>query len=146
MSPRRRNNGRTIQVGPANAPKTVDNRWVVPYNKALLLKYHCHINVEVWTSVSAVKYIHKYVYKGHDRAEVEMVRADAGGAADGGADGAGQRVVDEIKKYLDGRYVSATEAIWRILNFRLHFESPSVERLPVHAEGGHLVIFPENRP
>ena len=42
----------------------VDNRNVVPYNAGLLLKYDCHINVEICTSVSSVKYIYKYIYKG----------------------------------------------------------------------------------
>jgi nitrogen regulatory protein PII len=41
----------------------MDNRYVVPYNKYLLLKYNCHINVEVSTSQKAVKYIYKYIYK-----------------------------------------------------------------------------------
>ena len=42
----------------------IDNRHVVPYNAGLLLKYDCHINVEICTSVSSVKYIYKYIYKG----------------------------------------------------------------------------------
>jgi hypothetical protein len=49
-----------------------DNSWVVPYNPYLLLKYNCHINVEVCTSIQAVKYLFKYVYKGHDRAAVQV--------------------------------------------------------------------------
>jgi hypothetical protein len=39
---------------------------VVPYNPYLSLLFNCHINVEVYTSVAAIKYLHKYVYKGHD--------------------------------------------------------------------------------
>lgn len=50
----------------------IDNRWVVPYNKWLSQKYNCHINVEVCASIEAVKYIYKYVYKGPDRAQVEI--------------------------------------------------------------------------
>jgi len=30
--------------------------------------YQCHINVEVCSSITAVKYLYKYVYKGDDRA------------------------------------------------------------------------------
>ncbi len=45
-----------------------DNRWVVPYNPYLSLLFNCHINVEVCTFVTAVKYLYKYIYKGHDRA------------------------------------------------------------------------------
>ena len=37
--------------------KTFGNRWVVPYNPLLLLKYKCHINVEVCTSTSKSFYV-----------------------------------------------------------------------------------------
>ena len=33
-------------------------------------KYNAHINVEVYGSIYAVKYIHKYIYKGTDRITV----------------------------------------------------------------------------
>ncbi|XP_065684594.1 uncharacterized protein LOC136096905 [Hydra vulgaris] len=48
----------------------VDNRWVVPYNPWLSKKYQTHINVEACMSVKAVKYLYKYIYKGHDCANV----------------------------------------------------------------------------
>jgi len=63
-----------------------DNRWVVPYNAYLLKRYECHINVEVCTSVQAVKYVFKYIYKGSDRAHV-AIQGES---------------VDEIKQYLLG--------------------------------------------
>ena len=59
---RRRDNGRVVNVGGAQ----LDNRWVVPYNPYLLLKFNAHINVEICSTVSAVKYLYKYVYKGRD--------------------------------------------------------------------------------
>lgn len=68
---RRRNNGRTVQVGSLVA----DNSYVVPYNPYLLRKYKSHINVEACASVKSVKYMFKYVYKGHDCASMEMVEA-----------------------------------------------------------------------
>lgn len=40
--------------------KILDNRFVVPYNRFLLLKYDAHINVEVSTSLRAVKYFYIY--------------------------------------------------------------------------------------
>lgn len=48
----------------ANLPsgRCVTNQWVVPYNPALLLKYNCHINVEVVTAEYAIKYLFKYVH------------------------------------------------------------------------------------
>ncbi|KAB2619505.1 hypothetical protein D8674_015374 [Pyrus ussuriensis x Pyrus communis] len=45
----------------------VDNSWVIPYNPWLLLRYDCHINVEICASIKSVKYLYKYVYKGPDR-------------------------------------------------------------------------------
>ena len=65
---RRRNNGESVEVGRYR----VDNRYVVPYNKYLLKKYQAHINLEVCSSVKSVKYIFKYVYKGHDCAMMEI--------------------------------------------------------------------------
>ncbi|GBN64275.1 hypothetical protein AVEN_9260-1 [Araneus ventricosus] len=46
--------------------REMDNRFVVPYNPYLLLKYNTYVNVEVCTSLRAVKYIYKYIYKGFD--------------------------------------------------------------------------------
>ena len=65
---------------------TYDNWDVVPYNAYLSAKYNCHINVEICAAVEAVKYIHKYIYKGHDQTTLE-ISCDQ------------QR--DEIKEYLD---------------------------------------------
>ena len=53
--------------------KTYDNRDVIPYNPSLLLAFDCHINVEVCSTVHAVKYLYKYVYKGNDRAQVCII-------------------------------------------------------------------------
>ena len=48
----------------------VDNRWIVPYNPYLSVRYNAHINVEICASVKSVKYLYKYVYKGHDKAMI----------------------------------------------------------------------------
>ena len=37
-----------------------DSMWIVPYNPYLLKKYQCHLNVEVCTTIKAVKDLHKY--------------------------------------------------------------------------------------
>jgi hypothetical protein len=52
----------------------LDNRWVVSHNVYLLTKYDAHINVEVCNNIRAVKYLFKYVYKGHDHVTVEISR------------------------------------------------------------------------
>lgn len=58
---RRRNDNRTFI---SSSGETCDNRHIVPYNPVLSTIFNCHINVEVCSSVQAVKYIYKYIYKG----------------------------------------------------------------------------------
>jgi hypothetical protein len=46
---------------------------------------------------------------------------------------------------LDARYVSACEAIWRLLEFKLHDRYPVVVRLPVHLPEQNIVYYdPQN--
>ena len=47
--------------------RLLNNSWVVPYNPYLLLRYNCHINVEICASTKATKYLYKYIHKGGDR-------------------------------------------------------------------------------
>ncbi|KAI5424717.1 hypothetical protein KIW84_030777 [Lathyrus oleraceus] len=51
------------------------------------------------------------------------------------------RNVDEIKQYLDCRYVSPSEACWRLFSFPIHGRSPAVERLYFHLEGDNSVYY-----
>ena len=81
---RRRDDGKKHRVRGSE----VDNRWVVPYCPWLLYRYQCHINLECVISVKSIKYIYKYVYKGHDRTTMQFGRAQ-----------------DEIKIYLDARFI-----------------------------------------
>lgn len=97
---------------------------VVPYNPHLTRMFNCHINVEVCSSVQAVKYIHKYIYKGHD-----LTILVAGGAP------------DEILQYLNARYIGSPEGAWRLLGYRLHEEVPNVVRLAVHLPGKQRVVY-----
>jgi len=113
---------------------------VVPYNPYLLRKYQCHINVEVCNTVAAVKYLYKYVYKGHDRAEVSVRRVVPSTSTEAGTT---DDLRDEINEYVDGRYISASEAACRIFGFDLHEITPSVHRLPVHLPGQQTVFFQE---
>ena len=83
--------------------------------------------MESIASVKAIKYIYKYVYKGHDRATMEFGRCK-----------------DEVKLYLDSRYVSACESIRRIFHFTMHQEVPAVVRLQVHLDGEQMITWDEN--
>ena len=84
-----RDNGRVANVGGAQ----LDNRWIAPSYPYLLHKFNAHINVEICSTVSAVKYPYKYVYKGHDRAIIEF---KAGGE---NVDTAEAKSVNEISQY-----------------------------------------------
>ncbi|GBL87269.1 hypothetical protein AVEN_270534-1 [Araneus ventricosus] len=94
--------------------REMDNRFVAPYNPYLLLKYNAHINVEVCTSLRAVKYI----YKGFDCANMVL--------------SAGQVQYNEIANYIDARYVSAPEAMWRLRESHMHDQSHAVMRLSLY--------------
>jgi hypothetical protein len=52
----------------------LDNRWVVSHNVYLSTKYDAHINVEIYNNICVVKFLFKYVYKGHDRGIVKISR------------------------------------------------------------------------
>ena len=48
------------------------NQYVVPYCPQLLLLFDCHLNIEISTRLGTVKYLSKYIYKGPDRATMEI--------------------------------------------------------------------------
>ena len=125
---RRRDNGRFIEKTCKGQKIKLDNRWVVPYNPYLSRKYGCHTNVEVCASVKAVKYIHKYIYKGTDRATFQL-------SSDNN---------DEVSQYLHGRYISPAEAIWRLNEFLTHAEYPPVVPLHLHLPDEQTVTWEED--
>ena len=51
------------------------------------------------------------------------------------------RQMNEVKNYLDGRYICASEASWRIFGFDIHSRWPSVDRLPIHLPNNKYVSF-----
>ncbi|XP_058752597.1 uncharacterized protein LOC131625751 [Vicia villosa] len=127
---RRRDNGRTVSKNRIE----IDNRFVVPYNSKLLLKYRAHINMEWCNQSTSVKYLFKYINKGYDRITAAIVMNEDGSVSQ-------QDTVDEIKQYIDCRYVSPSEAAWRIYGFSIHGRKPAVERLDFHAEGQNFVFY-----
>lgn len=88
---RRRDNGRFIEK---NGVK-LDNRFVVPYNPTLLLKYGAHINIEWCNQHRSIKYLFKYINKGNDRTTAAMSKGSEENPDN----------IDEIQAYYDCRYV-----------------------------------------
>jgi len=60
-------------------PIYLNNGWVVPYNPWLLKVYEAHLNVEICSTVKACKYLHKYVFKGSDKAQIKVVQTNNNG-------------------------------------------------------------------
>lgn len=111
----------------------LDNRYVVPYNRDLLLRYKAHINVEACNQSRSIKYLFKYISKGPDRITAAVCRprdTDEG--------------VDEIKRFYDCRYISPCEAVWRLFKFDIHYRTPSVERLTFHLLNQQSIMFQDD--
>ncbi|KAH1086548.1 hypothetical protein GYH30_018184, partial [Glycine max] len=111
---RRRNNGNAIEKNGV----IIDNRYIVPYNPRLLRKYQAHINIEWLTAV--------------------LIDEDNGQTENGGTHN------DEIKEYLDCRYICPCESTWRIFGFPIHGRKPVVERLHFHLPGQHSVLYEDH--
>jgi hypothetical protein len=103
----------------------LDNRYVVPYNRDLLVKYQAHINVEICNRSLSIKYLFKYINKGDDQATAVVEN-------------------DEIKSYLECTYISSHDSCWRLFQFEMHFRDPCVERLSFHLQNEQHDIFSDS--
>ena len=108
-----------------------DNRWVVPFNRFLLLKNGCHINVEFVGSFATVKYIYKYVHKG-----VDISTAEIQGLA-------GER--NEIARFLNARTIDPYDSLWRLFGYKVQDRFPAVQQLAIHEEDQQNIIFKEGQ-
>ena len=48
---------------------------------------------------------------------------------------------DEIAKFVDARYVSASEACWRLFHFDLQDRYPSIQRLALHLPNQKSLVY-----
>lgn len=131
---KRRNDGKRFLTKVNDRLVEMTNEWVVPYNPYLSRKFQAHINVEVCSTVKAVKYLHKYIYKGYDSTNVKTVNVGSDGRID----------YDEISRFVNMRYVSAPEACWRLLEFPMQAKSHSVQKLAVHLPEHQNVYIQED--
>ncbi|XP_020254383.1 uncharacterized protein LOC109831471 [Asparagus officinalis] len=132
---RRNDNNRWVDK---NGTK-LDNAYVVPYNRNLIVKYQSHINVEWCNRGRSIKYLFKYITKGPDHASISLRSHKSSSSGSNN-----HEKTDEIQYYLDCRYISAPEAIWRIYGFDIHYRVPAVERLPFHLPDQQSMIFKDS--
>ncbi|GKD86808.1 DNA helicase, partial [Tanacetum coccineum] len=116
----------------------LDNRYVVPYNRILSMRYYAHINVEYCGWTMLIKYLFKYISKGTDRVIANVTRPTPGAPSTSNIPSI---QIDEIKNYVEARYIGPHEACWRILDFPIHYRNPPVQTLAVHLENMQQITF-----
>ena len=132
---KRPNNGNVIKKYCYKKKKFIyyDNRDIVPYNPALLLRYKCHIFFDICTTkLAAVRYLFSYVFKGEDYASVVIRRNKA----------LENKIIsedNEIELLLNGRIIGSEEAFWKLMEFPIIEMSPPTEILPIHLPGKNFI-------
>jgi len=109
------------------------------YHIALLLKkYQAHINVEWCNKTTFIKYLFKYVTKGADCSKAYLQRVQRGQQAPYDD---GTQTINEVKEYLDCRYICEQDACWRMFGYDIHRHYPAVERMPIHLPNENFITF-----
>nr|GEW39505.1 DNA helicase [Tanacetum cinerariifolium] len=116
----------------------LDNSYVFPYNRDLLLAFRAHINVEYCGWSMLIEYLFKYISKGIDRVFVRVSRSIGESSTSATPS---RQVIDKIQNYVEGRFICAHEAYWRILKFDIHRREPAVQILAVHLEDMQRITF-----
>ncbi|XP_058742091.1 uncharacterized protein LOC131614535 [Vicia villosa] len=93
--------------------------------------------MEWCNQITSIKYLFKYIHKGFDRIGATI-------STTGNGTGNDKEPVDEIKQYLDCRYVSPSEACWRIYSYNIHGRKPAVERMYYHLVGEQAVYYADH--
>ncbi|KIY51825.1 hypothetical protein FISHEDRAFT_12425, partial [Fistulina hepatica ATCC 64428] len=112
-----------------------EDAWVVPHCLPLLRKFECHINFEVASTSHIFQYIFKYIHKGPDTT-IYTARHVSDSP---------QQPIDEIDDFWNARYLSAGEAAWRILGYRVATKDPAVTALPVHLPTTNSYVSPHRQ-
>jgi hypothetical protein len=109
---------------PRNRRQTmvIDNHWVIPYSPYLCKKYNAHINVEVCGGITAIKYIHGYIYKGEGTITLHLRNKQS-----------------EIESYVAARYNGPNEAHMNLSEGHVHGKWPPVTSLAFHLPNQQLV-------
>ncbi|CAA7024783.1 unnamed protein product [Microthlaspi erraticum] len=137
----RHNEASIVKKGVTN----LDNRFVIPHNLEILKKYQAHINVEWCNTTNAIKYLFKYITKGVDKATF-MIEKGTPELGDEKFKVVKER--NEIQEFLDCRFLSACEAMWRIFAFHIHkglnclylSKVPQVTEVPCFSKDGDVYL------
>ncbi|XP_070054281.1 uncharacterized protein [Nicotiana tomentosiformis] len=95
----------------------------------LVTQHMLHGPCEICSDIKVVKYIYKYICKGHDKIAFHIHPNDT------------NIEVDEIKEYQSARRVTPPEALWRIFAFPISEMIPNVYHLQLHLDGQQIVSF-----
>lgn len=52
--------------------------------------------------------------------------------------------IDEVKEYLDCRYICEQDACWRIFGYDIHRHYPPIERMTVHLPDDTCIVYEGN--
>ncbi|GJZ83398.1 hypothetical protein Tco_0648571 [Tanacetum coccineum] len=130
--------GRDTGVTTVKQNVELDNGYVVPFNKQLSTTFYAHINIEYCRWAMIIKYLFKYISKGTFHIAARVSRSSTTTLRFGKQ---AQVIVDDIKNFLDARYISPHEAFWRLFEFDIHNRELAVQILAVHLQNMQLVVF-----
>ncbi|GKD34061.1 DNA helicase [Tanacetum coccineum] len=127
------------------------NQMQSPFPKSI---FQCHLHRQRWLRPLPSKrnwnsdrkakcspgqqYLFKYISKGTDRV-VANITTPIGGTATTNI--TPNIHIDEIKNFVEARYIGPHEACWRILEFPIHYRDPAVQILAVHSENMQQIRF-----
>lgn len=78
---RRKDNNSFIKKG-----NKIDNRFIILYNRDLIVKYQAHTNVGIHCVITLIKYLFRFINKGPDKERIVL------------SEGSSDQCADEIKK------------------------------------------------
>jgi hypothetical protein len=85
-----------------------------------------------------VKYLFKYISKGAYRIRYSITATNS---SETPSDNIDDCSINEVQRFVDGRFICPHEAAWRILNFEIHQRNPAVQVLAVHLQGKQNITF-----
>ncbi|KAE8233648.1 hypothetical protein CF326_g1310 [Tilletia indica] len=112
--------------------RTAEDQMIAQYPPLILLAWEGHAHIDFSVSLESFVYIFKYIHKGPDYVDFRFAEP----AQD--FQEAASRAGDD---YIRARYLSATEATWRIMALDLTSKTPSVARLGVHEPGANVAQY-----